>query len=258
AGAARGRGPGQQVRRAPRAAVRRAAAARGDRAGAGHGPRGHAVRRGHLRPRPRAGQGRPRRHDRAGGAGHDHGRGHPRDGLRPRGRGPAGLHGRRRDRRGRSAQGRLPQPPQRAAAGLLGAGPVTRYTPAGPSVSLVRSRPVRAVVSLVLAVLTAVLVAGPAAAQDGGDALQGTLRGAEREPVAGVEGTVTTPDGGEVGSATSDDAGEWVVEVPEAGTYTVTLNPDTLPEDVTLREEGGETLEGISVRPGRPRTVIFQ
>lgn len=116
----------------------------------------------------------------------------------------------------------------------------------------------RAVVSLVLAVLTAVLVAGPAAAQDGGEAIQGTLRDAEREPVAGVEVTVTTPDGGEVGSATSDDAGEWVVEVPEAGTYTVTLNPDTLPEDVTLREEGGETLEGISVRPGRPRTVIFQ
>lgn len=114
-------------------------------------------------------------------------------------------------------------------------------------------------VALLLAVLTALLVVGgTAAAQEGVEAIQGTLRDAEREPLAGVEVTVTTPDGEEVGTATSDDAGEWVVEVPEPGTYTVQLNVDTLPEGLTLREEGGETLENIGVRPGRTRTVIFQ
>ena len=56
----------RQDQRVPRPSFRRPAAARGHRPRAGDGSRGHALRRGHLRARPRAGQGDARRHARAG------------------------------------------------------------------------------------------------------------------------------------------------------------------------------------------------
>ena len=87
------RPPGREV---PRPALRRPAAARRDRPRAGHGAQGDALRRAHLRARPRDDQGGARRDGRPREAGHDHGRRHPRDGLRPHRRRPRALHGRRR------------------------------------------------------------------------------------------------------------------------------------------------------------------
>lgn len=93
--------------------------------------------------------------------------------------------------------------------------------------------------------------------QEAGESLRGTLRGPDRELIEGVDVTVSQ-DGTEVGSATTDDAGEWEVPVPGPGTYTLTLDTAGLPEGVAPRTEGGEVLDGVQVRPGASQAVIFQ
>ena len=76
-------------------AVGRPAAARRHRPRPGDGARGHAVRRGDLGARSRAGGRGARRHEAARHRGHDHDRGDARDGLRARRRRPRGRDGRR-------------------------------------------------------------------------------------------------------------------------------------------------------------------
>lgn len=98
-------------------------------------------------------------------------------------------------------------------------------------------------------------LAGQARGQEDGEALRGTLSH-DDEPVSGVEVTVVDADGEEVGTAVSDDDGEWEVPLPGPGTYTATLDEETLPEDVGLRDPDRATLE-VSVRSGRARTLLF-
>lgn len=69
----------------------------------------------------------------------------------------------------------------------------------------------------------------------------GTMRDSEREPIVGVEVTVTA--NGFENSGTTDDFGSWRVGVPEPGTYTVTINVDTLPDGVQLRNPDHESRE---------------
>lgn len=88
------------------------------------------------------------------------------------------------------------------------------------------------------------------------EAIRGTLRGPDREPVEGVTLTVTA-DGEEVGTATTDAKGAWNVPVPGPGTYTVELDTATLPKGLQTRDKGGETLDEVRVRTGRASTVIF-
>ncbi len=90
--------------------------------------------------------------------------------------------------------------------------------------------------------------------EQGPPVLFGTLRSPEDGEVAGVELTIATADGEELGTVTSDDAGQWEFEVPEPGDYVVTLT--SLPEGVELREEGAEERE-VSVRAGRQQAVVF-
>ncbi|WNB87013.1 ABC transporter permease subunit [Cellulomonas sp. ATA003] len=73
----------------------------------------------------------------------------------------------------------------------------------------------------------------------------GTLRTAAGDPAVGVTLTVEGP-GGEV-TATSGPDGRWSAPVDEAGEYTVTLDPSTLPAGETLRDPAGN-----------PRTVTAQ
>lgn len=105
------------------------------------------------------------------------------------------------------------------------------------------------------------LAASPALAQDeapppedGGEAFTGTLT-SEGEGVEGVEITVRKA-GERVGSDTTDTGGEWTVEVPAPGRYTIEIDTDTLPDDVTLRNERFESRE-VAVRSGRQRTILF-
>ena len=94
-------------------------------------------------------------------------------------------------------------------------------------------------------------------ADEADESVQGTLRDPDREPLEGVTITVTQ-DGTEVGSATTDGEGTWSVPLPGPGSYTVTLDTSGLPDGVVPRTEGGEVLDGVTVRPGASQGVIFQ
>jgi neutral amino acid transport system permease protein len=112
---------------------------------------------------------------------------------------------------------------------------------------------------LVGVVLGAVLILGgllatPALAQD--ESVRGTLSDQEGEPVADVTITVADETGTEVDSATSDSDGDWEVPLPGPGDYEVTLDTETLPEDIGLTDEERSSLD-VSVRSGQQRTLIF-
>jgi neutral amino acid transport system permease protein len=113
--------------------------------------------------------------------------------------------------------------------------------------------PLLALAGLVL-VLLAGLVAGAAPALAEGEGLRGTLNNAG-EPVAGARITVEQ-DGEEIAEAESDENGQFVIPLPEPGEYTVKLDLDSLPEGVTVRQEGGEERE-VNVRPGAVAPALF-
>jgi len=121
---------------------------------------------------------------------------------------------------------------------------------------------VRTRVAVFLATLMAALVvmvglgALPAAAE--GESVFGFLKnpkGKELVPVPGVEVTVKGP-GGVNETATSDEQGRWTVEVNRAGTFTVTLDQDTLPKGVTLRNPDADSLK-VPVAEGQDKPVLF-
>ncbi|MET0729209.1 MAG: carboxypeptidase regulatory-like domain-containing protein [Acidimicrobiales bacterium] len=88
-------------------------------------------------------------------------------------------------------------------------------------------------------------------------AVGGQLVDDDDKPIAGVE--ISVEQGGEeIGTAETDDDGRWRIEVPGAGTYAVTLDTDSLPEGVGLRDPERSTLDGIRVREGQTRPVLFQ
>lgn len=109
------------------------------------------------------------------------------------------------------------------------------------------------------------VLAAPAAgmAQDGDDgdgapaaeAFFGTLR-LEDQPVGGVRIEVTDLDGNVIGEAVTDENGEWRVVLPGPGTYRATIDTDTLPEGVGLRNPDRKTLE-VGVTTGRERPLTF-
>lgn len=112
-----------------------------------------------------------------------------------------------------------------------------------------------------LALLTLVLAvgipAGPGAAQEAsGSGVTGVLVDGEGGPIEGVRIEVTQ-DGRDVGDDVSDEEGRWSVPVPGEGTYQVTLDVDTLPEGVALRDPDRQTLDRVRVREGLTRPVRF-
>ncbi len=117
--------------------------------------------------------------------------------------------------------------------------------------------PLRRVLLLLLAgVLTLgaglVGLAGPAAAA--GEAYRGTLSDGG-DPVAGVSIVVKNGDTEVVTVETGDD-GSFVAPVPGPGTYTVTLDEDTLPDGVSVREGRTATVT-LPVAEGQQRSVLF-
>ena len=112
---------------------------------------------------------------------------------------------------------------------------------------------VRAVIGGLLTVLCVLLLSGAATAA--GETVQGTLRNGT-EAVAGVTITVTTAAGAAVGEAVTDEAGKFVIPVPEAGDYTVTLEVSTLPKGVAIREGRSSTVT-LPVAVGQERPVLF-
>lgn len=138
------------------------------------------------------------------------------------------------------------------------------YTP-----SAVPARFVRSVLLLLLGACVSMLSVAPAGAQedDGADtgaaeSVTGTLRAEPEEDdgedvlVSGAAITVRTADGEEIDEVETDDQGTWSVELPGPGTYLVSIDPDSLPDDVELRDEDRAELS-VNVRPGQTRPVIF-
>lgn len=103
------------------------------------------------------------------------------------------------------------------------------------------------------------LIVVPTAAQAENETIKGTLEkidGDTREPVAGVTITVEL-DGDIIGTASSDDSGDWEIPVPGAGTYLVRLEVDTLPDGVALTDPERSELPSVSVRNNQNKTARF-
>ena len=132
-----------------------------------------------------------------------------------------------------------------------------------------RGAPARALLALLLAAVALLgLLAGAAPASavtspspstsaspgDGGptQSIRGTLRDEEREPLVGVV-VLIEQGGAEVARGTTNDRGQFDVPVPAAGTYTVRLDPASLPEGVVPRPESRD----VTVRAGNPAPAGF-
>lgn len=109
--------------------------------------------------------------------------------------------------------------------------------------------------ALAIFLLAVVGFANPGSAQEDGQAVIGQLRvedeTGERVP---VEGVTVSIDG--QGEAISDADGQWSIPVDAAGTYTVALDIETLPESVTLRDADRASLE-VLVEAGSEKRALF-
>lgn len=85
---------------------------------------------------------------------------------------------------------------------------------------------------------------------------KGTADRGDDEPVEGAEITVRVPGGDDIETVTTDADGAWEVAVGGPGSYEVQIDPDSLPDGVTLRDEDRSTLE-TRLNPGQARTVSF-
>ena len=121
------------------------------------------------------------------------------------------------------------------------------------------SREMLALVVAALASLVLLTVTTTAAFAQGGDgegeAFFGTLL-FESDPVAGARITVVDAAGDVVGEATTDDEGKWRIVLPGPGTYRATIDTDSLPQGVGLRDPERRSLE-TTVMAGQPRPLVF-
>lgn len=98
------------------------------------------------------------------------------------------------------------------------------------------------------------LVGGVSAASAAGESIGGVIK-AGGDPVPDVTINVSNEEGF-VMDAITDTDGKWLVEVPQAGTYTVLLDIATLPEGVTLTNPDRVSTE-IVVKKGQSKSVLF-
>ncbi len=121
-------------------------------------------------------------------------------------------------------------------------------------------RAVTLLVGVLISLLVALLAGSTAIAAETGQTISGTLidqtNPKKPTPVEGVGISISTPDGGEVGSAQTDREGRFSIPVEGAGTYVVTIQEDTLPENTFLRNPDQQSLE-VTLAQGESRTVIF-
>ncbi len=109
-----------------------------------------------------------------------------------------------------------------------------------------------------VALITVVGFASPASAEPG--TVGGTMESVDgdvRTPVEGAEITVEL-DGEVIGTAVSDADGAWSVPVPDAGTYLVRLDVESLPDGIAPSPDSLTELPDVSVRSGQDKTVRFR
>jgi branched-chain amino acid transport system permease protein len=94
----------------------------------------------------------------------------------------------------------------------------------------------------------------------GGAAVQGTLvyrEDDERVTAEGVEITVESEDGSFSEAVETDADGHYEVALPAAGKYTISIDPDTLPDGVSLENEDQTSLT-LTFEENRVRPAIFR
>jgi neutral amino acid transport system permease protein len=119
---------------------------------------------------------------------------------------------------------------------------------------------------LLILVFTALSAASPVAAQDmaqdgettasGTFRSRGTAEDGSDEFFEGVVLTATNDVGEVVASATTGPDGAWLIALPGAGVYTITVDETTLPEGVPLRE-GSDNFREVTANVGRDNPVLF-
>ncbi len=122
------------------------------------------------------------------------------------------------------------------------------------------SSPVRVVLRWMLAAMVATIAvvsgASPAAAQDDGPAIFGSLKYEDPDSGEDLPAVGVTIDVEGVGTIETDENGDFRIEVPEPGDYVVALVVDTLPEGVNLRNPDSNPLS-TTVSENRARRVLF-
>lgn len=129
-----------------------------------------------------------------------------------------------------------------------------------------RARAIKWLALLVLAVLAVLAPAGGAQAQEDGEEEQ-TIGGrvqnrfvedGERitEGVPDVRIVVEDAGGAVVAEGVTDENGQYVIGVPEPGSYTVRIDTDTMPEGLAVEEGSGEATADVSARQ-RVTRVFF-
>lgn len=112
---------------------------------------------------------------------------------------------------------------------------------------------------MVCTLMMLVAASGVAAAQSDGE-IRGTLTiedsEGERVGVEGIRIVVRDTDGAEVGEGTSGPDGVFSVIVPSPADYVASIDQDSIPEGITLRNPDRAELE-ISLNDGQQRNVLF-
>ncbi|MCZ7529559.1 MAG: branched-chain amino acid ABC transporter permease [Acidimicrobiia bacterium] len=84
----------------------------------------------------------------------------------------------------------------------------------------------------------------------------GTIKDADGEPIEGVA-IIVEINGDTVDEVETAADGTFEVALPGGGTYQVTLDEDSLPDGVALRDPERATLDEVLIRPGQARAVLF-
>ncbi len=98
---------------------------------------------------------------------------------------------------------------------------------------------------------------GDGASESIGGTLQTKDADGEQVLLEGVSFIVRDADGNEVGTAVSDAEGNWRVDLPGPGLYSVELIVDTLPEGNSLRNPDKNPLEDVEVQTNTNKNTLF-
>ena len=85
---------------------------------------------------------------------------------------------------------------------------------------------------------------------------QGTDDAEDDTPIEGARIRVKDDDGGDVGEATTDADGKFLISLRGEGSYTATLDEDSLPDGVSVADDGGKIQ--FAIGPGQSRVLLFE
>jgi neutral amino acid transport system permease protein len=93
-----------------------------------------------------------------------------------------------------------------------------------------------------------------------GESVRGTMfyndENDEKVLVADVEVRIDDADGNEIATVTTDEEGVFQVALPGPGSYTATIDPDTLPDGISMRDKDRLTLS-FDMSTGQTRNLLY-